>query len=746
MIYLDSETCGFHGVPVLIQWVKDDDKEIQLHSIWTNPIIDTLKLIEYFCENDICGFNLAFDWFHICKIYNTLSLFPDWSEYPENQIEALAILEKQARSGPCLKPKSAIDLMLHARKGKYQSLMDRDEIRIKRVPKVIAEEVAEELEKRVAVDDIYFAKRKDKYAPKWSIFPNKDEAFRNIVLKFAPSGGLKNLALHALKVKEEDVLLFSDIEVGSNAKPNEVAHAPYALALGSPKDWKGTWPEKIRAHITHWGFNELARKYAIKDVEYTRALHKYFDSPVSGDTDSELACMIAAVRWRGFTIDVPGLIELRDKLKAKQCGYPTAPTQARRYIEEVLNDSEKLILQGSTKKVILEELVKWRNDDDSAEHPAAERAINVLDARKANDEIRTYDKLIMAGRFHASMTVIGTRSSRMSGRTTIDKSGKSKGGINPQGIKKAKWVRSKFPFADYPDILCGGDFNAFEVSLAEAAYNDPNLRAALKAGKKIHALFGMELFPGKTYEEIVASDGTKEDMYTKGKQGVFAMIYGGDENTLKNKLGVDLEVGQKAYQTFIKKYPKIGEARKKVFDMFCSMRQPKGIGTNVEWHEPSDYIESLLGFRRYFTLENAISKALFQLASTPPKSWKEFKTRIIRREKEQTVAGAARSALYGAAFQIQAANMRAAANHVIQSSGAQITKEVQRKIWDLQPCGVHTWVVAPLNVHDEILCVTNPGFTNQVEKVVKDTVEAYRSKVPLIGIKWHTGIKNWAEK
>src|SRR4029079_19641999 len=107
-------------------------------------------------------------------------------------------------------------------------------------------------------------------------------------------------------------------------------------------------------------------------------------------------------------------------------------------------------------------------------------------------------------------------------------------------------------------------------------------------------------------------------------------------------------------------------------------------GSQVVWDEPADYIESFLGFKRYFTLENMICRALFDLARKPPKNWKDCKVKVVRRDKVQTAGGAVASALYGAAFQSQAANMRAAANHEIQSPGGQITKDVQRRIWNLQ--------------------------------------------------------------
>ena len=46
MIFLDTETCGFHGPTVLIQWSRGGDDPIKLHSVWESPIGETLALIE----------------------------------------------------------------------------------------------------------------------------------------------------------------------------------------------------------------------------------------------------------------------------------------------------------------------------------------------------------------------------------------------------------------------------------------------------------------------------------------------------------------------------------------------------------------------------------------------------------------------------------------------------------------------------------------------------------------------------
>lgn len=743
MLFYDTESCGLHGVTVLIQFAEDDG-EIKLWDVWKEPAGETVELLEWICSQEVCGFNLAFDHFHISKLYSIfVNLDPDW--IPEDHIEEIAILEEKARLNPlCLKPKACCDLMLLSKKGPYQSLMNRKDIRIRRVPNQLCDLLQAELEKRVELNGIYFARRKDKNRPQWGIHDSKnkegeiDPAFKDVVLSFAPSGALKTLAEHVLG--EEEILKFKDIEVDKKVRPKEFGYAPFALAVGKPGRWNGAWPEMLHHHIAHWAYNQLARKYAEKDVCYTRALYHHFNNPKAGDVDSDLACMVGAVRWRGFRIDAPALKVQRDLAIATKESTPTAPNAVKAWLQEVMSPKESIVLMKGTGKLILESICGapgeegWMKDDKI--HPAAIRAQAVLNARRAIKEIELFDKLLLAGRFHASFKIIGTKSSRMSGTD----------GLNPQGIRATKEVRSCFPFTEDGFVLGIGDFDAFEVCISEAVYKDPKLRADLLAGKKIHALFGMELFD-MSYDDVMASKGSKErDYYVDGKRGIFGMNYGGDANTLVSRLGIDQETAEKAYISFGKRYPGIAKARKRIINMFCSMTQPAGIGTQVIWEEPADYIESLLGFRRYFTLENKICKALFDLANSPPESWKKLRLKVKRRERMQTVSGAVQSALFGAAFGIQGNNMRAAANHEIQSTGADITKHVQRKVWDLQPYGVHPWQVQPMNVHDEIVVPCLPELAQKVEDVVMKTTESFREKVPLIKMVWNKEAKSWSEK
>jgi DNA polymerase I-like protein with 3'-5' exonuclease and polymerase domains len=441
--------------------------------------------------------------------------------------------------------------------------------------------------------------------------------------------------------------------------------------------------------------------------------------------------MVGAVRWKGFKIDTEKLQGLREEAQKKSVSAPKAPGPAKVYLLEAMNEIEATIVETSTKKIVLEEIALWV-EDDGTPHPAAKRAQEVLEARMAKWEVDLYDKLLKAGRFHASFRVIGALSSRMSGGDDL----------NPQGIKRAVEIRSAFPLANSDSVLCGGDFDSFEVILAIAYYGDPKLEEEVKSGKKIHALFGTHVYPDKTYEQILKD----KELYTRSKSGVFALIYFGNAHTLKTRLGVNIEDAEKAYESFVNTYKGIGEGRKKIIDMFCSMRQPGGIGTAVEWHEPQEYIESMFGFRRYFTLENQICKVLFKLAQKPPKEWQKLKGKVVRRDREQSMSGAAQSALYAAAFALQASNTRAAGNHVIQSSGAQITKRVQRNVWNIQPAGINKWLVQPMNIHDELMCPAAPEVVKRVKKVVDDSVESFRDKVPLIAMEWKSHLKSWADK
>jgi DNA polymerase I-like protein with 3'-5' exonuclease and polymerase domains len=752
MIFLDTETCGFHGVPILLQWAKDDG-EIHIHSFWKSTVEQSINLLENICNHDICGFNLTFDWFHLYKIY-TMLIQMEPSEYPEDYLERnkykLMDIEKAGRDCDfCLKPRSACDLYLHAKSGEFQYVMDRKPIKIRRVPAILAKLLKEELQNRIDFDDILFSKRKKKMET-WEVEDIKDQEgnllttdFQNVIIRFAPSASLKALGEHVLGY---DVTHFEDIEIDPRYYPVELGYAPYAKAILDLDEWPtksepasfkfpyhGTWPFFLIDHINHWEYNSAARKYAVDDVELTRKLHKYLGSPQAGDDNSELACSVACIRWRGLSVDTDLVKNLKEKSKKEIRKVPTAPRAAKEYIKSALIDDEKILFESlgdSTKRVILEEIATWKGSE------AGSRAAWILDARKAEKRIEMYDKLITADRLHPSFNVIGSLSSRMSGRD----------GLNPHGFNKLTEVRECFIFKWPGFNLGGGDFHQFEITIYAALVNDDIMNKALLENKSLHAMYATLIYPGKTYEDVMASKGTAFDMYKGGKGAMFATIYGGEGYTLHTRLGIPLSTANAAFEGVQRMFPGIFKRQRDIYKNYCPLKQPDGIGSRVLWDEPKNYISSLLGFKRYFDLEFRVCKSLYALGESPPKNWRDIEG-LIKRSKDrvQTIGGATQSAVFGAAFAVQGTVSRAASNHEIQSTGAEITKKIQRRIWDLQPSGAHPWIVLAMNMHDEIPTVVRTGYEDKVADVVNTTIEELKEYVPFLSINWKKDVANWSE-
>ncbi len=796
--YIDTETCGFHGLVTLIQWAYEDG-DVHLHNLWDVPVQETLDLIERFCESTCVFFNATFDMFHLCKIYTMWKLLPPDAIPASLPISLLVQAEEEARDGPCIKPKDVMCLMMHSRKGEFQSLMSRHDVRVTKIPTPLAEPLRNILEGLIEFDGILFAGRANPNAPKWGVYDRIkkgkedtiDPNFKDVTLKFRPARGLKFLAQHCLGLSPE-FHSFKDVYPDRKGqKLFELGYAPFALGVSdAEKGWKVydkndklkglAWPALIHYDIEHWRRNKEARRYARDDVVYTRLLDEYFGFPESGDTDSVLSCMVAAVRWHGFAVDIDAVTQLHAKSKRVLEASPVninKPTQVKRYIREVMAEEEATLIDKSTKKAHLEKIradyvvmadsddfdpelggevcVRCIDEEDTATCPrcegrgylpegptlASKRADEILKCKAAAKEVELYTKLLKAGRFHAAFKVIGTLSSRMAGGE----------GLNAQGIKNSAEVRGAFPLKWAGMILCGGDFDGFEVTIADAVFGDEKLRANLLAGISIHTMMAEKLYPSKTREQIKASksfsDGGDIDMYTRGKQAVFATLYGGDANTINKKLSIPKKIAEEAFDAFQEEYPGIKKVREEIAERFQALEQHGEVGTGrISYKRPAEYIETFLGFRRYFTLENKIAKALYDLAHNTPVAWRKLDWKVVRRNREQTPAGAISSALYGAAFQIQASTIRAANNHLIQSPGAMITKQLQRNIWDVQPSGVNAWRVAPINVHDEVLSVTDPDAVEEITAITVETVESFRDRVPLIGMDWVKSMEDWAGK
>ena len=728
MIYLDTETCGLCGPVVLIQYAEDGQKPT-LHEVWRRPARDTLRLIERFAASEVCAFNLVFDWWHLQRAYCVLSLLPP-DAVPTR--EGWRDVERRAVFGPCVRPQAALDLFLALRKGRWQSLMERSPIRIRKVPASLAAPLCAELDARVAFDSIYFARRSEKfrgwqaqyYDDAAQLEAKQDEeqkkrlrdplrengtpkAWADVVLRFGASMGLKPICRHLLGVEALDF----PVEKSKRPKDKKRGWDPF------DKLW---WP-LLGYHVAFWATNRTARRYAADDVTLLQRLRKHLGNPSAGDTDSELACQVASARWRGYATDRERLEAERETAVQAKAAAPRAAQTVAHRLRSLLSPIEAVAVKDTT-AATLDAIARSQPETEAGRFAKA-----VAAARTAEKRVTLIDKLLTVGRLHPALKVIAAKSGRMGGA----------GGLNVQGIDQA--LRGAFLLADgdLPNLQAG-DFDAFEVAIFEATAADPKLRAMLLSGRKIHAVYGAEVY-GASYEEIMADP----VRYTAAKSALFAGLYGAQPAKIAQVLGLPLAVAEAGLARFLKTYPGVGAAQARTAERFCSMRQPGGIGSRVEWHEPAQYAETLFGFRRSFELENGVCRALFELAQDTPESLRSALKVTRRKGRTQTAGGAIQSALFGAAFQIQAANMRAAGNHEIQGSGAHVTKELQLAVWEHQPRGVHPWRVQPLQIHDEIQCPTRPGL--DLTPTVAGVLERFRPTIPLIAMDWQTNLPRWSK-
>jgi hypothetical protein len=624
-------------------------------------------------------------------------------------IELYLEIESELPSEWCLRPKAALDLFLYARKGPLQSMMipKKEQIVIKNVPTQIVPAVIKLLP---MPDWIYFYKSSGR--GEWKIEAGTKPGFNNLVLRFYPTTKLKPVIKYLFP--SENVLEYP---------------VPDWLLDDVEFEWKpwGSIPNvSIRRHINFWRSNTVARTYAANDVRYLEMLYEHWGCPIPGDTDSELAVSVGCARWRGFAIDQKQLsVELESLIKVRSSA-PKSPNGARHFINP--STFAQRVSLPNTKEESIERFIKIFESTQEAC-----RAQKVIDARHAEKRVDILKKLQLARRFFPGFIVIGTKTGRMSGT----------GKLNPQGIPRTPSIRSLFTLADKEYVLSGGDYEGFEVSIADACYNDSNLHNDLLNGKSLHALLGQELYD-KSYDEVLASKklSDKDNIYTPAKNSVFAMFYGAMAFKIASTANISEETAEKALKNFYKRYPNVQVARQAIFDQFCSVHQPGGKGTKVLWREPAVKIESLLDFQRWYTLENGIIKGIFYAADQLP----VIEDICIRSDREQSVTNATRSALYSTVFRLQQRNMRTAANHVIQSTGAGICKELQISLWNLQPKGIATWHVQLLNIHDEVLCVHAPGLEDKIKTIIDDHIDKYKTIVPLIGIDWKFDLGNWSNK
>lgn len=753
MLYLDTETVGLTGPVVLIQYgTSKEDKK--LYYVWEHTVQETLDLIKSFLVHDTwCLFNASFDSFHLNKLYNTFLLVEDKNLKPDPK-EIFSLEKGYYHSNICIKPKKCYDIMILLKRHLLQFLMVRREkpLNIRKVPKQSVSFLMSHLEAFSSkMHPLLFAHGNQRDC--WRIEDSKDRkgntipGFVDISIRFAPSTALKPIVKYILGKSVQS------IEIPPQYMPADEKEQGRKSKEYRPYNF--TWPDVLDYHLRYWHTRQ-GMQYANDDIDHLVDLRELINkkdhtcsecnnditptikckncghlntihwSP-NYDQDSDLAWMIGQVRSVGFPIDTELLEDCLAAAKANANLIPTAPRQALFYLrssKDWLDEYDLMIRDTGVKTLEFIISKEWGE--------VSQRAKEIKEQRELEKQIDLLEKLYEVQRVHPNLNASGTKSNRMSGT----------GGLNFQGINRESDFRRLFTFNNSSQyVLSGGDFDGQEVTILDARVNDPQLRADLKEHGSIHLLMWRILYnePEAKLSEIKKD----KERYTRCKNTVFAWFYGAEDEKTAETAKISVERAAEVREAWFERYPNYRKFRESITKNYVSMHQPGGIGTAISYRSPKPYSESLFGYRRYFQLENGWVEFLVNLAQYMPDFDGGF-TQVKRTDRMQSAKGALQSALYGAAFGTQSSNLRQAGNHEIQSTGAEVTKRVQWNVWQLQPVGIVDFVVKPLNIHDEILCVNN--CPEKVSSVVYSTVEELRKTIPLLSIDWKDDIENWSER
>lgn len=775
----DTETVGLHGPMVILQYKFDDDPAPVLYNPWLEPVDKTIRLIERMTMSRVVAHNLTFDWQKIQSFYNAirgLALNFGLDKRPIDYIDEMVNLIYTCRNDFCLKPPKAVCTLLLSQKQIGGAALAMKEIRIRRIPTDAADALAQMLNHNTNIPDIMFAKRKVEREP-WNVVPVEDEPmWSDIILKFAPSNALKDIAKLVLGVEAVQKL---GRDLRPDEYPAEEGYAPYCNLLDEGDYWytpkpkagakpvkRKLWPRLLRDHIKFWNEDPNAVRYALDDIVLLELLFDKFGRPDS-DFDAEVACQVASVRMAGFDLD-------EDKLEAAAADSEQhvaaarlnvdSPKQVKAFIMDALDPLEAhVVAEGCAKKKLeaIENTFTLEEEEECCDDPGCQRcegrgvvgpgpmpvvlrAKHILEVRDHRKRLQLFSKLRTSRHAFPSFRVIGTKSGRMSGAD----------GLNYHGIDKSQLCREIFTLAEPGWVVSGGDFDSQELAIMAATMKDDALDHDIRTGKSLHAVFA-EAASGIPYAQIMknkSKDGPESVWYGKAKACVYALSYGAAEHKVAETIGCTEEEARVIMHKFFEKYVHMLQTRKQVSEnLSCLIRSEDG---RLQIRKPNQtYIDSCFGYRRAFNVEYAVIGAIVKTLESVKEvcssdlpafsSWKRAK--VVRKEGkgEQTVFGAISSALFGATFSIQNKIIRAALNHQIQSAGRTITLRCQHRVWKLQPVGVHPFKLKIMSVHDELAVTSAPELCEDIADAIEAEIDELCKDIPLLGMEWNSDVKSW---
>lgn len=745
--YCDCESVGLAGPTKTIQYAVDEGpvQIIPLYRGWEDDPITRDKLEEIwnmlsFTDTTFIGFNISFDMFKLYQVRHA------HFGLPQNSVKRL----------PDPFMCKSLDLQVHAMRNSPLSPFafrrgSKSVAVIRRIP-VIAKDyvsnlVTEQLKKYIP--------KQDEFKITVSEHTVKDRPHL-VSLSFNVSGGLKlktlmiEYGLSTLKLDEVWPLPPKDIEKPWLPYWDDEVYEPYEEAC-----------ERVMhdPRSKFWAYAQL-------DIIFTKILEAKLNFP-KPDDKSECCHCVAFTRYWGFEMD-------KERLALSEKAYTRRLGEIENEIQGTNLRSPKQRLEllkphfpilANTGKKVLEKLV-----DIPGVSPEGRRlAYAILDYGPANQRLNQVNKVkdCTTNRFHPDLRVMGTATGRMSGAS----------GLNWQGIGQAslwfddaKWLDTQ---EESEDTLLnetlnseeeaagegqligirsslktpfGGDFASFEVAIAAAVYQCPNLQAALDGGLDLHSdtvyrCHKISRNRGYSYANVRNAYKNGDPEITGWRKAMKAIVFGifyfmGAQKAA-DSLGLTLEEAEEVLQLFYDRYPEIQTYRQDVERRFITADTENWTKDSVARME-SEVID-LLGWKRSWKFEKDVATTLWELGHGRINCGVTGTVIRTIEKGEQQINQSIRSALLGSAIAIQAAVSRQAGNTPVQASGANLCTELMARLWVEQR-------IPMLCIHDELIMSAHPNF--QVEKV-QNTIKVWEAeRRPLVpSLKFeYKNLQYWSDK
>lgn len=754
-IHVDTETVGLNGHVKLIQYAIDNGpvQFIILFKGWQNSPETRAELVQFFSLIDrpaatFVGFNVAFDLFHLYRLQHQLSNYP------------LDSYERPVRPFRC----KTLDLQVHAMMNSplspfaFNRAGARSVALVRRIPKVAQEYVA----------DLVTSKLK-------GLIP------QSFGLGVGVHQVAKNKELVTLSFKVEGRLSLKGLMREYGVPTINLADVWPLPDKGSEKPWL-PYPDPIVHDPIEAQCDEIMKqpdhafyKYAKLDIVYLQMLYEKLGRP-KPDYNSACCHNQAYLRYYGLDID-------RAELLKAESYYGSKVEEIERLIAGVNLRSSKERLEllqphfpliASTSKAVLKELAK----EESEGGKLASAIVNYGPARQRLLQIQKV-KESRTGKAHPDLRVMGTATNRLAGAS----------GLNWQGIgavdKVDQSIFDEERIDDLPEtdtindlndeidelieesvqkdekVKVGlrhailtpsvGDWSSFEVVIAASVYDDPQLKADLRAGIDLHSMTTATAHPealraNYSYEKIVEAyndeshpDHHKVTGWRKSMKAiVFGIFYFASVQKVAETLGVTEMEGQKVLDRFYNRYHSIGEYRRKIEQRFITCDVESWTRGSAQRMSTEQF--DLTGFKRSWKFEKSVAVALWELGcSRSIRSGLSGKVIRTQAKGHQTIDMAITSACLGSAIAIQAACSRQAGNMPVQATGSSINKMLQAVIWERAR-------IPTLSIHDELIAANTVEFDwSTYSSLVTEYVQAAQAVVPMLKFDYKQ-TERWSDK